>query len=79
MSFGLGKPCSNCGCFHDEEYKKRFPIRAKLLRDLCDFFDPNFLCTQCGRPVGRLSVGSMTVCPACDADMTQEDEEIKKG
>ncbi len=69
MNLGLGKCCPHCGAFHDEEYAKRFPVRARMLRELCDFFDPNFLCTMCSKPVERLSMGGLTICPSCDCGM----------
>lgn len=67
--------CLHCGCFHDEEYAKEFPVRVKSLRELCDLFDPTFLCIICGKPVRRLSMGGPIICPSCDCG-TKNDHNI---
>ncbi len=61
----LGEVCPHCGCFHDDTYAEHFPVRARILRELCDFFDPTFLCHLCQKPVQKMSIAGPTVCRDC--------------
>ncbi len=58
--------CQNCGCFHDETFEKRHPVKAQQLREVCSKFNPMAECMLCRYPVGRLSMGGPDICSWCD-------------
>jgi hypothetical protein len=62
----LGKPCPNCGAYHDDTFAQHHPNEVEYLRWACSQFDPKRPCGVCGLPVGRLSVGGPLICSWCD-------------
>lgn len=70
----LGEVCPNCGCFHDETYADHFPVRAEILRSLCLFFDPSFLCIKCKKPVEKMSTCGPAICRECSYTKNRKSE-----